>query len=63
MKKTEMRNMLVAIADVLTWCREHNASIRFQSNGTVSIRVNGKERRRKTLVEAWQAWVESEARR
>lgn len=36
----------------LRWCRQHNASIRFESNGTVTIKVNDVRRRRATLVEA-----------
>lgn len=41
--------------DALDWCRDHNARVRFQSNKTVSVGVNGKTRRRKTLVEAVDA--------
>lgn len=44
-----------AILDAVVWCREHNALVRFWSNGTVTVRMNGFTRRRPTLVEAVDA--------
>lgn len=37
------------------WCREHNALVRFESDGTVSVKVNGKTRRRPILTDAVNA--------
>lgn len=39
-------------SEAFKWCRAHNARVRFESNGTVSVYVNGFSRRRATLTEA-----------
>lgn len=44
-----------AILDAVAWCRLHNALVRFESDGTVTVRMNGASRRRPTLVEAVEA--------
>lgn len=41
----------------LSWLREHNAGVRFESNGTVSVWANGIRRRRKTLHQATEALI------
>lgn len=40
----------------LDWCRAHNAHVRFESDGSVSIRMNGTLRRRANLVDAVDAF-------
>ena len=39
----------------LAWLRAHNALVRFESNGTVSVTVSCYKRRRATLDEAVHA--------
>ncbi len=41
--------------DALAWCRLHNAFVRFESDGTVTIKVGEYRRRRPTLVDAVDA--------
>lgn len=41
-----------ATLEAIRWCRTHNARIRFESSGKVTVCVNGFTRRRETLVEA-----------
>jgi hypothetical protein len=36
----------------LKWCREHHALVRFESDGTVSVKVNDLRRRRPTFCGA-----------
>jgi hypothetical protein len=38
--------------EALRWLRTHNAYARFHSAGDVSVEVNGKRRRRGTLLDA-----------
>lgn len=42
----------------IDWLRKHNALVRFESDGSVSVKVNRHKRRRPTLTEAIRA-VES----
>lgn len=50
--------MTVFVVPVLTtsgwfsWCRRHNARIRFHSNGTVEVAMNGFRARRKSFARA-----------
>jgi len=44
--------------DALAWCRTHNAFVRFESNGTVTVKVNELRRRRPTFLEAVVAMKE-----
>ncbi len=37
---------------ILVWCREHNARVRWHSGGGVSVMVNFETRRRVTLEDA-----------
>jgi hypothetical protein len=41
--------------EALAWCRLRNARIRFQSDGAVSVMVNGYTRRRPTFLDAVEA--------
>ena len=47
----------------ITWLREHNAGVRFESNGTVSVWANGIRRRRKTFRVAMAALIFAMSRR
>lgn len=42
----------------LRWCRAKNARVRFESNQTVTVYVNGRQRRRPTLAQAVTALAE-----
>lgn len=35
----------------VAWCRKHNAFVRFESSGRVTVKMNGTARIRDTLVE------------
>ncbi len=45
----------VLLLEAVTWCRARNAMVRFESDGTVSVKVNGMTRRRQTLPDAVDA--------
>ena len=45
----------MTVLEAIAWCLEHNALVRFWSNETVTVRVNGTSRRRATLVQAVEA--------
>lgn len=42
----------------ISWCRKHNAYVRFESDGSVSVKVNDMKRRRATLIEAVQSLID-----
>lgn len=41
--------------DALAWCRRHNATIRFETDGTVTVEAFGRARRAFTLGDALTA--------
>ncbi len=51
--KSRTADGLTAIA--VAWCRTHNAMVRFESDGSVTVKVNGKQRRRPVLIAAVNA--------
>jgi hypothetical protein len=53
----DIRERGVDTLTAVLWCRQHNAYVRFESNGTVSVKCNLKVRRRKTLLDAVLAHV------
>lgn len=46
---------IAEVIRALNFLRTSNAAVRFESNKTVTVRVNNKRRRRKTMLEAVRA--------